>query len=287
MAWRGGLLLLLVGLGALLVPGTGRATGLGLFGSPGEHDLGGAGHRFYVRTQGRPDALQPFLLLLPPGHPRAAAVLIPGGGGDIGLLPTGDIRHGRNFLIRSRGYFLDAGLAVAIIGLATDSGTFNFFRTSREHAEDLEGVIAYLRRKLHVPVWLVGTSRGTISAAFVAARLPPPAGPDGIVLASTVTVLSRRTSAAEADLAAIRVPTLLVQNQRDTCRVTPLSGARALLARLVHAPARKLVVITGGGPPQGLPCTALAYHGFVGAEARTVRVIADWIKAHPPHPAAR
>lgn len=281
MGWRGRWVLvgLLV---TLALPVRGWAAGLGLGSQPGEHVLDNDGHWLYVRTKGRPGVLQPFLLLIPPRAPVAVAVLIPGGGGDIGLLPTGDMRNGQNFLIRSRGHFLDAGLAVAIIGLASDRVTFNFFRSSPEHTADLAGVIAYLRRKLGVPVWLVGTSRGTISAAFAAARLALPAGPDGIVLASSVTVHSRGTSVAEADLAAIRVPVLLVQDREDTCQVTPLSGARALLPRLVHAPARALIVINGGGPPEGLPCTALAYHGFVGAEVRTVRAITDWIKAHPP-----
>ncbi|HKJ00398.1 MAG TPA: alpha/beta hydrolase [bacterium] len=247
---------------------------------PEEHALAAQG-AYYVTTQGRPDALQPFLLLVP-SQPKAVAVLFAGGQGQIGLLPDGHIRNGDNFLVRSRERFLAQGLAVAVIAPPTDHPSLDRFRSTEAHTADIAGVIAYLRGRLHVPVWLVGTSRGTISVAYAASRLAPPAGPDGIVLSSTVTVLSRGASADGADLAAIRVPTLLVQHRLDACRVTPFGGAEALLKRLVNAPAHELIAIEGGGPPRGPACQAFNYHGFIGREAATVRVMTDWIKVHPP-----
>jgi hypothetical protein len=48
-------------------------------------------------------------------------------------------------------------------------------------------VIAWLKQQAPVPVWLVGTSRGTQSAAYIATEATPAqGGPDGIVLTSTI-----------------------------------------------------------------------------------------------------
>ncbi len=58
---------------------------------------------------------------------------------------------------------------------------YGAFRASQEHAQDIAGVIVALRREASVPVWVVGTSMGTISAANVAARLGE-GGPDDEVV---------------------------------------------------------------------------------------------------------
>jgi pimeloyl-ACP methyl ester carboxylesterase len=59
-----------------------------------------------------------------------------------------------------------------------------------EHAADVKQAIAAMREVAPVPVWLVGTSMGSLSAANAAARLPE-GGPDGIVLTSSVTETSK------------------------------------------------------------------------------------------------
>ncbi len=235
-----------------------------------------------VSTQQREDARQPFLLLLP-AQPWAAVVLFSGGDGEIDLdAQTGAIGRGGNFLVRTRTDFVRLGLATAVIAPPTDQDTLRAFRTTDAHVLDIKGVIAYLRARLKVPVWLVGTSLGTTSVATVTSHLAGPDGPDGIVLSSTVTGTSRGApeSVYSAKLDAIRVPTLIVHHQNDACGVTPLAGARRLLDDLTQATAKELVVIEGGGPPRGPVCEPHHYHGFIGKETETVKVMADWIKAH-------
>jgi hypothetical protein len=58
------------------------------------------------------------------------------------------------------------------------------FRISSAHAGDIVAVAAYLKMQVGVPVWLIGTSTGTFSAAAgaIAAK-----GIDGLVLTSTIT----------------------------------------------------------------------------------------------------
>ncbi len=251
---------------------------------PEELALDAAGRAFYVSLPTRPEARQPFLLLLPP-QPRAVALLFPGGDGASGLAARGTLREGEGLLVTGRERLVAAGLAVALLAPPTDRESLRGFRTSAEHAQDVQAALAWLRRRLGRPVWLVGASRGTISAASVAARLAGAEGPDGLVLASALTVENEGESVYSAELAAIRIPTLLVQHRQDACPVTPFSGAERLLRALAHAPAKALLVIEGGGPPTGLPCTATHYHGFVGRQAEALQAIAAWILAHPPAPA--
>jgi hypothetical protein len=49
-----------------------------------------------------------------PPHPRANLVMFPGGDGDIGIDPDGNLRHADNFVIRSRDLWVAAGFAVLI-----------------------------------------------------------------------------------------------------------------------------------------------------------------------------
>jgi len=156
-----------------------------------------------------------------------------------------------------------------------------FFRHSEAHAIDITGVIAELRKLANVPVWAVGTSNGSASVANVATRFPPSRGPDGIVLTSSVERSDRGNSVFDASLGRIKVPALVVHHKDDACPWTPYRGAIHLKDALSASPARELIEIDGGSTPYGDPCEPYHYHGFIGRERLVVKIIADWIKAHP------
>ena len=132
-----------------------------------------------------------------------------------------------------------------------------------------------------MPVWLVGTSMGSLSAANAAARLPE-GGPDGIVLTSSVTETSKMSyeTTRHAGLGDIRVPTLVVHHKDDTCRASPYSGAEDILKALKQAPVKELMAFEGGSPAISAPCEAKAAHGYLGIEAKVVSAIGAWIRAH-------
>ena len=123
---------------------------------------------------------------------------------------------------------------VAVTDAPSDrpQGLWNF-RTSAAHAEDIKYVIAELRKMFDIPVWLIGTSMGTVSAANSAARLKE-GGADGLVLTSTITKESRVVTETvnSVRLKDIRVPTLVVHHKRDGCVVTPYEEAVALMKHL-------------------------------------------------------
>lgn len=211
----------------------------------------------------------------------AIAVLFSGGKGATRISKQGRIGWGKNnFLIRSRTLFLNNGISTAVIDAPTDKPhDLRFgFRRSVEHATDIGEVIAHLRRTFNLPVWLVGTSRGTNSVASAAAHLGAN-GADGIVLtASMLSWNEKGDQLLELPLEKITGPTLIAHHEDDECHVTPPNKVSELAARLAHARPLKTRLYRGG-LAQGNPCQALHHHGFNGLEETVVRDIVNWIKA--------
>jgi len=230
----------------------------------------------------RPGVTQAFLLVRPSGAPVASVVLFAGGNGLLAL-GSGKLGLAGNFLVRNRGRFAGQGMLVAVIDSPSDHpGGLDGFRTSTAHADDVRAVIAALRQEANVPVWLIGTSMGTVSAANSAARLTA-GGPDGIVLTSTVTRVGRERieTVGDVHLAEIRVPTLIVHHKNDACKATPYADSPSLLRDLKQAPKRELLAFDGGDSPRSGPCEAFAAHGYIGLDAEVVTAIVGWIKATP------
>ncbi len=232
-----------------------------------------------VTVAGRKGATQPFLALTPP-QTHASVILFAGDTGHLAIRDSGAIGNLRgNFLVKIRSYLVQQGMAVALVDTPSDRTTLDGFRAGRAHAEDIRAVIRWLRRQADVPVWLVGTSRGTISAAAIAGHLST-GGPDGIVLTSTLFGPSKRGTVYAADLASIAVPVLVVHHKADACSVTRYKGANAFMKALTGTRTAELFTIEGGAGNIGDPCGPMSPHGFLGLENRVVKAIADWIKAH-------
>jgi hypothetical protein len=133
-----------------------------------------------------------------------------------------------------------------------------------------------VRRDLGKPVWLVGTSRGTLSAAAAAAALEP-SQLAGIVLTSSVTN-GRDASVTDVDLARIRVPVLVVHHRDDACRSCNPREAPRIVEALKNAPAKRFILLTGGGGASGPWCEALHFHGYIGMEREAVDAITAWMR---------
>jgi pimeloyl-ACP methyl ester carboxylesterase len=235
-----------------------------------------------VRTvPARPGVTESFLLVRPPGRPAASVILLAGGDGALALSPTGPTRLQGNFLVRTRRLFAAEGLLVAVLDTPSDRSSLWNFRTTEHHAADLRAAIAALRELAAVPVWLVGNSMGTLSAASAAARLHQ-GGPDGVVLTSTVSETSRTSgeSVRHVALADIRVPVLIVHHRHDACRASPYAWAVYMPRALKRAPAKEVLTFEGGAPPISDPCEAKSAHGYLGLEPEVVSAIAAWIRTH-------
>lgn len=207
---------------------------------------------------------------------RATVVLLPGGTGGI-LLRSGPLASS-SFLVESRDIFFSSGFNVAVVNKPSDVKDLDFdFRAGPQHVEDLRQVVAYLKKEGGLPVWLVGSSRGTISATAAAIAF----GNDelaGIVLTSSITAWWKNGAVPSQDLKAIRIPVLVLHHEQDACQICMPGQAPRIIQGLTNAPVKKLVVVSGGGPPSGDECTSTHWHGFVGLEQEVVRIIAEWIR---------
>ena len=232
----------------------------------------------------RTGVTQSYLLLRRTETPVATVILFSGGNGALDLASGRLTGLGGNFLVRNRGRFAEHGFMVAVPDAPSDHADgLSRFRASAEHAADIGALIATLRQAAPAPVWLIGTSMGTVSAASAAARLRGESGPDGVVLTSTITRWNRGEGESVGDvrLGDIRVPTLVVHHREDACPFTPYADVPGLLRDLSKTPRRELLTFEGGDPAQSKPCEARAAHGYLGLDAAVVKAIADWIVATP------
>lgn len=227
-------------------------------------------------------------ILIKPDNPVATVILFAGGHGALGLKSASAMNWGAgNFLVRSRDKFAAQGLMVAVIDAPSDrQNKMNaIFRMSKAHAEDIGSVAAYLKKEHNVPVWLVGTSMGTFSAANGAIGA---GNIDGLILTSTITrakpdweiVSSHRNGVASMALQTVALPTLIVSHKKDGCDITPAADIPKLQARLTKAAKVEIALLEGGSPPQSDRCEAKSQHGFLGIEDQAVGVVAQFIKAN-------
>ena len=228
----------------------------------------------------RPGIRVGYWLMERPGA-TATVMLLPGGEGGIGAVKAEPPRS-KNFLVRTRDMFADAGFNVAVIGKPSDQDDLTLaFRASADHVEDLRVIAERLRAQLGKPVWLVGTSRGSVSAAAAGAKLDPPAIA-GLVLTSSVPFSRSGVATPNLPLMDVRVPVLVMHHKRDACKDCDPREAHLITDRLTGAPVKKLLLVDGGGDPSGPVCEPMHYHGFIGMEAEAVKQITDFVKNPQP-----
>ncbi len=227
------------------------------------------------------------VLVITPHAPKAAVILFAGGHGGLQLTGNGNIGWGKNnFLVRSRQLFADQGFMTVLIDAPSDRQVPPFltgFRQTSQHVEDVKAVISWVRERANIPVWLVGTSRGTQSVAYIATELAsePPRrdGPDGIVLSSTILSDNNSVPVTSLPLEKITVPVLVVHHELDGCRLCSYSLVPSLMQKLSASP-RKAVLNFTGGTSRGDPCEASSHHGYNGIEGTVVNDLSAWILQH-------
>lgn len=209
--------------------------------------------------------------------PSATVLLFPGGGGGFGAVQDGRAQGG-NFLVRSASYFLTNGFNVAIFGRPSDMDDIGWSeRTGADHVADVRAVLEYVRQKSPLPIWLVGTSRGTVSATAAAIQIQDPAIA-GLVLTSSVVRFETPGSVVHQDLAAIRLPVLVYHHAKDGCKHCRPHEVPAIMHGLKNAPTKKLMLVEGGANPTGDVCAGQHWHGFIGMEQQAIDAITAWMR---------
>ena len=185
-----------------------------------------------------------------------------------------------------------AGVATALVDAPSDMQSdegLGGFRIAAGHADDLGKVIADLRTRSGGAVWIIGHSRGTLSAANAAARLAGPSAPDGVVLMSAMMVgdmKARKSWVAHTvfslDLDTIKTPVLMIGHAADNCVRSPADLMNNVTAKTRGA--RQQVVTVMGGPvrpgrsPNLAACEVREPHDFVDQEAEVAAGIVRFMR---------
>jgi len=239
------------------------------------------------------------LLLIKPENPVASIILFPGGPGYLGLSHTfgkpGINRIKDVYLVRNRYNFAREGLMVALMDVPSDcksKGDWGVrtrsdqpYKLSNEQIEDIKAVIAWVKSEKDCPVWVMGTSRGTLSVANAGINIKN--GIDGLVFSSTLTergekhkfLVYQPKAVLDLDLKKITVPVLIVSHRDDYCPYSLPSTGQELKDRFVNATEVRLAYFSGGKKQEGSVCGWLSPHGFYGVDDRVDKQVADYIKS--------
>jgi hypothetical protein len=240
-----------------------------------------------VHVQVREGVDEPVLLSLASADPKPQRILLllPGGDGVMRIQqkPGGAWFHlWGNFLIRTRAQFVDTEDAAVSVDMPSDMYCCanDIFRLGEKHAADVGWIIDTLAARFPgAAFYLVGTSKGTVSAAALGAKLGPKIA--GVVLTSTVTGRGRDGPGLSSfDFDTLKVPVLLVHHQSDACRLTPYSAVATIARKERFA----LVTVTGAENVRGPDCEAYSYHGYAGREKQVAAAIMQWVKARAVAP---
>jgi hypothetical protein len=192
--------------------------------------------------------------------------------GDDGAL---HLREKNNFLVRARTLFADDRFATALVDAPSDQpgGYSDAFRASPRHAQDVARIVADLRTRFPAAkLVLIGTSRGTISSAYVGRDLRDTW--DAVVHTSTLSSPARgqATPLLGFDYGSITARQLFVHHADDACFLCSFAAAK----RIAESGGYALIAVHGGDVKSG-PCKALSHHGFYGKDQAVAAAIKAWI----------
>lgn len=206
---------------------------------------------------------------------KRAIILMPGHPGIMKLQSPEFFGLKGNFLIRSRRFWLDRETVVFSVDAPTDEwGSFTGrFRASDRYAADIRGLLQEIEKSFgKLPLVVVGTSEGSVSAYYAARAL----GPDNVKVIFTSSLFNNSSNSpglAALDFDDFKTPMLWVHHTDDPCRWTPFWQAQ----RYAEKTRSPLIAVKSTQTGRGNPCEAFSQHGYVGVEEETVRAMKHWV----------
>ncbi len=209
---------------------------------------------------------------------------------------NGNVWVSNNFLARNVIKFAQGGDLVVLVGMpekikekldgANAKTVASAYRVSEEHYRDVRDLIAHLKSAFSVEEFvLVGTSRGTLSVAYLSGKLPEVST---VVLTATVSSDPRFgeycpsqaigfLSCTGFESTSKRV--LFVHHRLDSCGASSFTSARRVFDNLVVNPpgVKHFKEFYGGSEPAYNPCGGRTNHGFYGIDKEVVDYILGWI----------
>ena len=211
------------------------------------------------------------ILFFPAAKAVANVILFPGGDGIVGITDDGKAARPNHTFTRSMTIWDKQGVTAVLFDTSDSLGNHGEFRNSGDHLNRISHVIAFLREKNNLPVWLIGHSNGTLSVSnYINASPENEANVDGLVILGTEHTVDFKRP--------LKLPILAVHHVRDACNVTPLAASvRVIDAAKTTSPRAELIRLDGGRE-ESMPCKARSYHGFLGIEDELIGRISSFMK---------
>lgn len=203
----------------------------------------------------------------------ATVFLFNGGNGFVPFNKAG-MPRGQNFLIRSYPLFAVKKVNVVVVGTREAVAQMPDEYRVNEHPADIRAIGKAVKEKSDAPIWLVGTSRGTVSVV-AAANGDTEKLYAGIVLTSSFVEPKNPYTVVRQNVDQIKVPVLVYHHADDGCRAAKPSDAKWAFSRIKNAPVSRYMEVTGGQYDQDV-CNS-GHHSFKGMEETAVTDIVDWI----------
>ncbi|WP_454624189.1 alpha/beta hydrolase [Bradyrhizobium cenepequi] len=205
--------------------------------------------------------------------------MFPGGNGDIGLREDDRIDHGDSFVVRTRLLWVKRGYAV-LIPDTVDHANLRGERSSAQYAAVILELIEFVRSQVSAPVFLLGTSQGSIAAMNGAAHVPS-GSIAGVVLTESVSRLGGSGETAfSSSPENVRVPALVVANRADRCDVAPADAAPQIAGAMTNSPNVRVEYVDGGIVRSRRACGSLTPHGYFGIEEPVVDLVVHRMNDH-------
>ncbi len=216
--------------------------------------------------------------------PTKLAVLLPGSPSVVRpVVENGVMTNSKltgNFLIRARRFLVDENVASLIVDCHSESGDdcSSNYQASKQRQEDVDKLIAEVKNRNPsiTDVWLVGTSKGTISSSFMPVHNT--SGYAGAIHTASITDPYVRGSYRELggfDYKKTTVQQFFVHHANDPCALTSYPSAKSIAEKY----AVPLITVFGGSGFQGGACEAFTEHGFRGKEKEVMNAMTAIIKS--------
>lgn len=225
-------------------------------------------------------------LIIEPAQPVAALLFLKGGKGVFGLEnDAGNIKakQGQGLIDGLARIMTAKGIIVVVVDAPSDKANgFDYtFRTRKEHLNDLEAVVSYVKARYEVPVWLFGHSAGTLSAVGMGVHFPKEIA--GLILAAPASEMVAKwgdiydthpNGILDMDLGRITVSVLIIYHRDDGCVGSPTTN----IPRLAEAiNGSDTIVIREGKGYKGNPCGPVSAHAFYGVENEVFETVAQYM----------
>ncbi len=213
-----------------------------------------------VRIETRPTATLNILVEMPETPSNKILVLFPGKNGRANV---------SNILTRTSSLFVAKGVPVATV----DS---SFYRQSSlitlEHLSYIRKVVEYLEERGFQSIYLVGTSNGTISVAYIGSKLVNEKI-KGLIMTGTQSYYIDK----HIPIGQTPYPVLFIHHKNDKCPNNSHSDTVEMSKKYTNSSRVDFITVYGGRNSKRYPCDDMTYHDFWQEETWIVQAITDWV----------